>query len=84
MRGELKIAGYSAYLHPVGADRLLGVGQDATPQGRQAGTQLSLFDVADPAAPKLLEQASSSATSPRPRPSTTTTRSCGGSRCGWR
>ena len=56
VRGELKIAGYSAYLHPVGPHRLLGVGQDATPQGRQAGTQLSLFDVADPAAPKLLSK----------------------------
>jgi uncharacterized secreted protein with C-terminal beta-propeller domain len=56
VRGELKIAGYSAYLHPVGPHRLLGVGQDATPQGRQAGTQLSLFDVADPAAPRLLSK----------------------------
>ncbi|NIQ58150.1 MAG: hypothetical protein GWN85_33190, partial [Gemmatimonadetes bacterium] len=27
--GELKIPGYSAYLHPVGEGRLLGVGQDA-------------------------------------------------------
>jgi uncharacterized secreted protein with C-terminal beta-propeller domain len=56
VRGELKIAGYSAYLHPIGAHQLLGVGQDATPAGRQAGTQLSLFDVADPAAPKLLSK----------------------------
>lgn len=57
VRGELKLAGYSAYLHPVGPHQLLGVGQDATPEGRQAGTQLSLFDVADPAAPKLLSKA---------------------------
>ena len=28
--GELKIPGYSAYLHPIGEDLLLGVGQDAT------------------------------------------------------
>jgi uncharacterized secreted protein with C-terminal beta-propeller domain len=56
VRGELEIAGYSAYLHPVGPHQLLGVGQDATPQGTQAGTQLSLFDVADPAAPKLLSK----------------------------
>jgi hypothetical protein len=28
--GELKIRGYSAYLHPLGGDLLLGVGQDAT------------------------------------------------------
>ena len=27
--GELKIPGYSAYLHPVGDGLLLGVGQDA-------------------------------------------------------
>jgi uncharacterized secreted protein with C-terminal beta-propeller domain len=43
--GELKILGYSAYLHPVGPDLLLGVGQDATAEGRRLGTQLSLFDV---------------------------------------
>ena len=28
--GELELLGYSAYLHPVGDGRLLGVGQDAT------------------------------------------------------
>ena len=31
--GELKILGYSAYLHPLGENLLLGVGQDATKQG---------------------------------------------------
>lgn len=45
--GELKILGYSAYLHPLGGDLLLGVGQDATAEGRTLGTQLSLFDVSD-------------------------------------
>ena len=45
--GELKIRGYSAYLHPLGGDLLLGVGQDATEEGRALGTQLSLFDVSD-------------------------------------
>lgn len=54
--GELKIAGYSAYLHPVGGDRLLGVGQDAGPDGRTRGTQISLFDVSDPAAPTRVAQ----------------------------
>lgn len=54
--GELKITGYSAYLHPVGPDRLIGVGQEASEQGRQLGTQVSLFDVSDPAAPKRLAQ----------------------------
>jgi uncharacterized secreted protein with C-terminal beta-propeller domain len=45
--GELKIPGYSAYLHPIGEDLLLGVGQDATEDGRPTGTQISLFDVSD-------------------------------------
>jgi uncharacterized secreted protein with C-terminal beta-propeller domain len=43
--GELKIQGYSSYLHPIGDDLILGVGQDATEQGQALGTQLSVFDV---------------------------------------
>ncbi|HZN13051.1 MAG TPA: beta-propeller domain-containing protein [Acidimicrobiales bacterium] len=54
--GELKILGYSAYLHPVSDTLLIGVGQDATEEGRRAGTQVSLFDVSNPAAPKLLQK----------------------------
>jgi hypothetical protein len=54
--GELKILGYSAYLHPVADDLLLGIGQDATEAGRRLGTQLSLFDVSDLAAPQRLHQ----------------------------
>jgi uncharacterized secreted protein with C-terminal beta-propeller domain len=54
--GELELLGYSAYLHPISGDLLLGVGQDATPEGRTKGVQLSLFGVADPAHPKLLAQ----------------------------
>ncbi len=54
--GELKILGYSAYLHPLGDGRLLGVGQDATERGSLKGTQLSLFDVSDPSSPRRLAQ----------------------------
>jgi hypothetical protein len=54
--GELELLGYSAYLHPISSDLLLGVGQDATPEGRTKGVQLSLFGVADPAHPRLLAQ----------------------------
>ncbi|HEU5158295.1 MAG TPA: beta-propeller domain-containing protein [Streptosporangiaceae bacterium] len=54
--GELKINGYSAYLHPAGNGLLIGVGQDATGQGRITGTQVSLFDVRDPAQPRRLSQ----------------------------
>ncbi|NES16383.1 beta-propeller domain-containing protein [Micromonospora sp. PPF5-17B] len=52
--GELKITGYSAYLHPVPGDRLLGVGQEADRRGRRQGLQVSLFDVHDPAHPTRL------------------------------
>lgn len=52
--GELKINGYSSYLHPAGDGRLLGVGQEATDQGRIQGLQVSLFDVADPARPNRI------------------------------
>lgn len=54
--GELKIRGYSAYLHPLADDLLLGVGQDATEQGAIKGTQLSLFDVSDPSSPRRISQ----------------------------
>ncbi|MDO9353186.1 MAG: beta-propeller domain-containing protein, partial [Solirubrobacteraceae bacterium] len=54
--GELKINGYSAYLHPIGDDLLLGVGQDATETGRRLGAQVSLFDVSNPAAPVRTSQ----------------------------
>jgi uncharacterized secreted protein with C-terminal beta-propeller domain len=50
--GELKIPGFSSYLHPVGGDLLLGLGQDATPEGRTRGAQASVFDLADLAAPR--------------------------------
>jgi uncharacterized secreted protein with C-terminal beta-propeller domain len=56
VRGELKILGFSSYLHPIGNDLLLGVGQDANEQGQTRGTQLSLFDVSDLSEPKRLHQ----------------------------
>jgi uncharacterized secreted protein with C-terminal beta-propeller domain len=56
--GELKLLGFSAYLHPISEDLLLGVGQDASEQGRTLGTQLSLFDVADPRRPARMAQVS--------------------------
>ncbi|MDQ3663438.1 MAG: beta-propeller domain-containing protein, partial [Actinomycetota bacterium] len=49
--GELKIPGFSEYLHPVGADLLLGVGQDANRRGRSEGAQVSTFDLSDRSAP---------------------------------
>ncbi|MDH3499692.1 MAG: beta-propeller domain-containing protein, partial [Acidimicrobiia bacterium] len=54
--GELKIPGFSSYLHPIEEGLLLGVGQDATEDGATRGTQVSLFDVSDLANPIRLQQ----------------------------
>jgi hypothetical protein len=54
--GQLKILGYSAYLHPAGDGLLLGIGQDADAQGRATGLQMSLFDVSNPAEPKRVSR----------------------------
>jgi len=58
LRGELKVPGFSTYLHPVGEGRLLGVGQDADEAGRTRGTQVSLFDVSDLANMRRVDQES--------------------------
>ena len=49
--GELKIPGFSTYMHPLSSERLIGLGFDATDQGDFAyyqGLQVSLFDTRDP------------------------------------
>ena len=63
--GELKIPGFSQYLHPVGGGLLMGIGRDTqeiytkdkngveTVVGfRDVGLKVSLFDVSDPYNPK--------------------------------
>jgi len=52
--GQLLLSGYSAYLYPVDASHLIGIGQDANALGQTTGTQISLFDVSDLAAPVRL------------------------------
>ncbi|GAB3080960.1 beta-propeller domain-containing protein [Nocardioides zeae] len=52
LAGELKVPGYSAYLHPLDDGMLLGIGQHATEDGRTTGLQASLFDITDPSAPR--------------------------------
>lgn len=53
--GELKIPGFSSYLHPVGENLLLGVGSGGTENGTDGSGKLSLFDVSDPKAPKEID-----------------------------
>jgi hypothetical protein len=45
--GALKIPGFSGYLHPIGDDLLLGLGVDATTEGRNLGGQAAVFDIGD-------------------------------------
>ena len=52
--GQLPLSGYSAYLYPIDASHLIGVGQSANAYGETAGTQISLFDVSELAAPVRL------------------------------
>jgi hypothetical protein len=53
--GELKVPGYSDYLHPLNSSHLIGIGKDMIPNewgGTDVGgLKLSLFDARDPAAP---------------------------------
>ena len=46
---ELKLTGFSSYLHPYGDHLLLGVGYEAEEEtGSQTGVKLSMFDISDP------------------------------------
>ncbi len=47
LEGELKINGFSSYMHPLGDDHLLTIGQDADDEGRVTGVHLQVFDVSD-------------------------------------
>jgi hypothetical protein len=55
-RGELELLGFSAYLHPLGDGRLLGIGQDGSADGRRTGAQVALFDVSDLDHPRLVSK----------------------------
>ena len=53
--GKLKIPGFSSYLHPIGDDLLLGLGQDATTSGSTMGAQAALFDIGDLTDPQRVD-----------------------------
>lgn len=51
--GELKLPGYSAYLHPIGDGYMVGIGYDGDEQNAKFNTvKVSVFDVTDPRNPK--------------------------------
>ena len=51
VEGELKLPGYSDYLHPIGKNHLIGVGRDVVEISEDvtvdAGVKLSLFDISN-------------------------------------
>ena len=51
IKGELKIPGYSAYLHPIGENLMVGFGVDGDENGAGMGLKVSLFDVSNPEKP---------------------------------
>jgi inhibitor of cysteine peptidase len=57
--GELKLPGYSSYLHPYDEEHIIGIGKD-TKEGQFGGIQatgvkLALFDVSDVSNPRLVD-----------------------------
>lgn len=51
VKGELKIPGFSEYLHPIADGLLVGVGYDGTESGTNGDCKVSLFDVTNPYEP---------------------------------
>ena len=69
LTGELKVPGFSNYLHPIGEDILLGIGadtyeiyrkdsngKDVVVGTRQGGIKFSLFDISDMGKPKEISK----------------------------
>lgn len=55
--GELKITGFSSYLHFYGKDKLLGIGYEVDPEsGAYKGMKMSMFDLSDPSNVKELHK----------------------------
>ncbi len=46
--GELKIPGFSEYLHPFSDNLLFGFGKSATKEGSVTGLKISMFDISSP------------------------------------
>ncbi len=50
VEGELKIPGYSSYLHPINQDLILGIGKE------DSQIKVSLFDVSNPTKPQEIDK----------------------------
>jgi uncharacterized secreted protein with C-terminal beta-propeller domain len=56
--GELEMPGFSDYLHPWGAGKLLGFGYNGDEYGRTEGLKLAMFDVSDPTDVSIIDSRS--------------------------
>ncbi|MBI4895415.1 MAG: beta-propeller domain-containing protein [Candidatus Aenigmarchaeota archaeon] len=54
--GFLKITGVSDYIHPYDENHIIGLGRDATEEGRVKGLKIALFDVSDLEDPKEISK----------------------------
>ena len=55
--GELKVTGFSAYLHFYGENKLLGIGNEVDPEtGEYKGLKVSMFDISDPSDVKEIDK----------------------------
>lgn len=50
LKGELKIPGFSSYLHPLSDDIILGIGRESSK------VKISMFDVSDPSNPQEVDK----------------------------
>lgn len=55
IKGELKIPGFSEYLHPISDSLLIGVGYGGDEDGLDGSAKVSLFDVSDPFNPTEID-----------------------------
>ena len=57
--GDLKIPGFSNYLHPYDEDHIIGIGRDTVDKDnlvRELGVKIALFDVSDVSNPKIVDE----------------------------
>ncbi len=55
VKGEVKLPGFSSYLHPAGDGLLVGIGLGGTETGTDGSSKISLFDVSDPTKPREID-----------------------------
>ncbi len=54
--GELKVSGFSEYLHPLDNNRILSIGRELSEDGRRLGFMIELFNINDFAHPSLIDK----------------------------